>query len=133
MSIALAHLPPSWGRLAAGLLLFLPLGCGKPKAPPEEDPLAPVHAEAAKKIVLGEWTELFGTTVPLPNQSARVSAAVEGHVLTVLGDRKGSVVIEGQEVKPGQVIVQLDDRVPRANRERLKAGLTDLEEQQKQA
>lgn len=121
-------------RLTAGLLLCLPVSCGKEKPHAEEEaPVAPVHAEAAKKIALGEWTELFGTTVPLPNHSARVSAAVEGHVLSVLGDGKGTVVTEGQEVKPGQVIVQLDDRVLRANREKLKATLTDLEEQQKQA
>jgi RND family efflux transporter MFP subunit len=95
--------------------------------------VAPVQAEPARKAVMGEWTDLLGTTQPLPNRSARISAAVEGHVVSVLGDGKGSAVVEGQQVQPGQVIVRLDDRVPRANRERLLATLNDLEEQQKQA
>jgi membrane fusion protein (multidrug efflux system) len=75
----------------------------------------------------------LGTTQPLPNQSARISAVVEGRVLSVLGDGKKSSVVEGQEVKPDQIIVQLDDRVQRANRDKLQATLNDLEEQHKQA
>jgi RND family efflux transporter MFP subunit len=82
---------------------------------------------------MGEWTDLFGTTQPLPNHSARISTAVEGHVLSVLGDGKGAEVKEGQQVKPEQVIVRLDDRVLRANRAKLEATLNDFEEQQKQA
>jgi len=120
--------------LLAGLLLAAATGCqGAPPPPPEEHAPAPVQAEAAKKMTLGEWTDLFGTTQPLPNHSARISAAVEGHVLSVLGDGKGSAVVEGQQVKAGQVILQMDDRVPRANRAKLVATLNDLEEQQKQA
>src|SRR5262249_49165372 len=63
----------------------------------------------------------------------RVSAAVEGRVVSVLGDGKGAMVAEGERVRPDQVIVQLDDRVPRANRDKLAAAITELEEQQKQA
>ena len=110
------------------------IGCGgEPPAEEEEHSVAPVQAEPAKKIAMGEWTDLFGTTQPLPNHSARVSAAVEGHVLSVLGNGKGPAVVEGQHVKEGQVIVQLDDRVPRANRAKLQATLHDLDEQHKQA
>jgi membrane fusion protein (multidrug efflux system) len=118
-------------------VLFLPclsIGCRKTLPPTEEGtPQAPVKAEAAKTLVLGEWTDLLGTTQPLPNHSARVSAAVEGRVLSVLGDSMGAVVTEGQQVKAGQVIVRLDDRVLQANREKLRAALDDLDEQKKQA
>lgn len=112
----------------------LAVGCqgGKPPAE-EETPEAPVRAEPARKMPLGGWTDLLGTTQPLPKRSARISAAVEGHVLSVLGDGKGTSVIEGQQVEAGQAIVQLDDRVPRANRAKLQATLNDLEEQYKQA
>lgn len=119
--------------LGVASVLFL-AGCRSATPPPEETPAqAPVKAQAAQKVVLGEWTDLLGTTQPLPNHSARVSAVVEGHVLSVLGDGKSSAVVEGQQVKAGQVIVQLDDRVPRANRDKLQATLTDLDEQHHQA
>jgi RND family efflux transporter MFP subunit len=116
------------------LLASLTLGCRAAPPPPEEEhPQAPVKAEAAKKVLLGEYTDLLGTTQPLPNHSARISAAVEGRVLSVLGDGQGSVVVEGEQVKAGQVIVRLDDRVVRANREKLQAALQELEEQKKQS
>jgi RND family efflux transporter MFP subunit len=109
-------------------------GCKGKSAPPvEEHPEAPVQAQSAKKILMGEWTDLFGSTQPLPNRSARVSTAVEGHVLSVLGDGKGTTVVEGQQVKANQVIVRLDDRVLRANRAKLQETFKDFEEQQKQA
>ena len=121
--------------IAFGLILpALLAGCkGAAAAPEEEHPEAPVQAQPATKILMGEWTDLFGSTQPLPNRSARISTAVEGHVLSVLGDGKGSVVVEGQQVKAGDVIVRLDDRVLRANRAKLQATLSDFEEQQKQA
>jgi RND family efflux transporter MFP subunit len=114
------------------LLLAAIAGCGGHGSgtPAEEHPGAPVQAQPAKKIMLGEWTDLFGTTQPLPNHSARISATVEGHVVSVLNDGK---VVEGQQVKAGQIIVQLDDRVLRANRAKLQATFHDLEEQEKQA
>jgi len=108
------------------------VGCRAEPTPPGEDP-APVHAQAAQKVVLGEWTDLLGTTQPLPNRSARISAAAEGHVVSILGDGKGAAVVEGQQVKVGQVIVRLDDRVPASNRDKLKATLDELDEQQIQA
>lgn len=120
--------------LAGVLLAAAAAGCHTGEPPPEEPaPQAPVHARAAKRIVMGEWTELLGTTQPLPNHSARVSTTVEGHVLSVLGDGKSSAVVEGQQVDAGQVIVQLDDSVLRANHEKLEAVLKDLEQQQHQA
>jgi multidrug efflux pump subunit AcrA (membrane-fusion protein) len=109
-------------------------GCGK-TAPPaaEESHPAPVKVVTAKPAVLGEWTELLGTTQPLPDRVARVSAAVEGHVLSVLGEGQGASVAEGQRVKAGQVIVQLDDRIARANHDKVAAQLAEFQEQKKQA
>lgn len=120
--------------LLVGLLLAVTPGCHKPAAPEEDEHhKAPVQAEPAKSMPLAEWTDLLGTTIPLPNHSARVSAAVEGHVRSVFGNGTGEPVVEGQKVKKGDVIVQMDDRVPRANLTKLQATLRDLEEQYKQA
>jgi RND family efflux transporter MFP subunit len=128
-------LPFSVRLLVAGALLGgFTAGCSKP--PPHTDdnpPPAPVKAVAPQRLSLGEWTELFGTTQPLPNRSARLSAAVEGRVLTVLGDGKGPTLVEGQEVSAGEVIVQLDDRIARANRERVAAAQDEISQQLKQA
>jgi RND family efflux transporter MFP subunit len=120
------------GLLWAGLCL-LPLGCGRAEPPPEEAPFAPVKAEAAETEVLGQWTELLGTTQPLPGHFARVSAAVEGRVLSVLGDPGGKAISEGQKVEKGDVLVRLDDRIARANRDTAQAALDEMTEQLKQA
>jgi RND family efflux transporter MFP subunit len=110
------------------------LGCGHAPAPAEEEPHpAPVKAEAVKRATLEEWTDLFGTTQPLLGHAAQVSAVVEGRVLTVLPDFKSKPVREGEQVVAGQVLVQLDDRIVRANRAKLEASKMDLEEQRKQA
>jgi multidrug efflux system membrane fusion protein len=119
---------------AGGLLLAcLAVGCAKPSPPAaEEEHPAPVKVMAAQKVSLGEWTELLGTTGPLPNRVARVSAAVEGHVLSVLGGGGDPVVVEGGSVQAGQVIARLDDKVARANRDKTAAQLGELDEQKKQ-
>ena len=126
--------PRPVGLFGALLLAFLPLGCGKEEKPAEEEShSAPVKAVAVRTVKLGEWTELLGNTLPLPGRIARVSANVEGHVLSVLGDGEQSAVKEGQHVKAGQVIARLDDRIARANRAKFAAQIDDLEEQKKQA
>lgn len=117
----------------AGLLGLGPAGCHKAAPPPEAEAKAPVKAVAAQRLSLGEFTELLGATQTLPQHSARVTAPVEGHVLWALGDGSGPSVVEGQEVKKGQVIVQLDDRIVRANRAKIQGGLDDLEAQKRQA
>jgi RND family efflux transporter MFP subunit len=130
-------LPRAARRLPLGaagwLLVCLALGCGRAPPPEEESHPAPVKAEPARRTTLEEWTDLLGTTQPLLGHAASVSAVVEGRVEAVLPDLKGKPVTEGQPVAKGQVIVQLDDRIPRANRAKLEAGLTELEEQRKQA
>jgi len=114
------------------LVVFL-LGCGRVPAPSEEEnPPAPVKVVAARMVELGEWTELLGTTQPVPGRAARVSTAVESRV-AVLGDGNGAGVAEGDRVRAGQVLARLDDRVARANRDKLAATLAELDEQKKQA
>ena len=48
-------------------------------------PPAPVKWEGPRQLFLEEWTELVGTTEPLPDHAARVTAPVEGRVSAVLG------------------------------------------------
>src|SRR5262249_48002377 len=77
-------LPLSHSLAAAALLL--PLGCGKahPPAEEEEHP-SPVKAAPAEKKLFGEWTELVGTTMALPERGGPVTTLVEGRVTWLLG------------------------------------------------
>jgi RND family efflux transporter MFP subunit len=58
----------------------------------------------------------------LPDHAARVTAPVEGRVLAVLQGAAGKPVAEGQAVEAGEVLVKLDDTVPRANRDKAVAA-----------
>jgi RND family efflux transporter MFP subunit len=105
------------------LLAILPLGCNRTATPPEEKvPPAPVKWEGARQLVLEEWTELVGTSQPLPDHAARVTAPVEGRVLSVLQGASGKPVVEGQPVRQGDVLVQLDPSVIVANRAKAEAA-----------
>jgi RND family efflux transporter MFP subunit len=112
---------------------WLTPGCARVAAPEEEEHPAPVEAVAPRALSLGGWTEVLGTTQPLPQHAARITAAVEGRVQTLLQDAKGKPLAEGQPVQAGDVIVQLDATVARANRDKVEAGQRDLDEQKKQA
>lgn len=117
------------------VLAVLPLGCTKDEAPAEEEEehAAPVKWEAAEKADLEEWTELLGVTQPLPNRVAYISAPLGGYVLSVLPSDHGKAIVEGQRVEKGQILLQLDDRVLRANRQKLLVSDPELQEQIKQA
>jgi membrane fusion protein, multidrug efflux system len=120
--------------LVGGLLLTsVSLGCGRETKPEEKPPPAPVKWIEARQLFIEEWTEMVGTTQPSPDRLAHVSAAVEGHVVSVLQDADGKPIIEGQRVKKGDVLVRLDDSVARANRDKVAADLDELKEQIKQA
>src|SRR5262249_29383734 len=69
-----------------------------------------------RQLVLEEWTELVGTSQPLPDHAARVTAPVEGRIVSVLQGPSGTFVVEGQSVQKGDVLVQLDATVVTANR-----------------
>jgi RND family efflux transporter MFP subunit len=115
------------------LQVVLSLGCGSQAPAPESSPPAPVQAVNASAYSFGQWTDLSGTTQPLPQHAARISTAVDGKVMSILTGADGKPIQEGQLVKAGDVVVQLDDRVARANRDKLAASQKDLEEQTKQA
>jgi RND family efflux transporter MFP subunit len=110
------------------LVVALP-GCKKEEAPAEEGGPreAPVKWEGPERHELKEWTELLGTTQPLPGQVARVSAAVGGPVLALLRDDKGKPVAEGQEVAKDQELARLDDFQVRASREKALASRAELQ------
>jgi RND family efflux transporter MFP subunit len=119
--------------LIAALGISLP-GCTKtPAAEEEKTPPAPVKWEQARHLFLEEWKEFPGTTVPLPNHAARISAPIEGVVTSVLRAPDGKQIAEGQEVQPGDIIVQLDDRAARADRDRAEASHKALTEELPQA
>src|SRR5438270_6208893 len=86
-----------------------------------------------REFFIKEWTDMVGTTQPLPEHAARLTAAVEGRVLSVLRKPDGKPVSEGDWVKKGDVIVQLDDRIARANRDKTEAAQEDLKQGIKQA
>src|SRR5262245_25742605 len=111
-------------RRCAGLFLLLAglsVGCHRGEKPPEEKvPPAPVKWEGARQLFLEEWTDLVGTTQPLPEHAARVTAPVEGRIVSVLQGASGKPIVEGQPVQKGDVLVQLDDTIAGAHRD--KAG-----------
>src|SRR3954471_18965277 len=113
--VSVFRLPSSGpGGSLAGLRLCA-AGCGKPAAPAEEKaPPATVKWEGPVRGALEEWTELFGTTVPVADRVARVTAPVEGRVQSVFSDAGSKPVIEGERVEKGTALVQLDPTVVQA-------------------
>jgi RND family efflux transporter MFP subunit len=103
-------------------LSLLGVSCGRGVAKPEEDKPAPVKWEGMRQVILEEWTELVGTTQPLPDHAARITAPIGGVVLTVLPARSGgqtagdkSPIAEGQPVEKGEILAQLDPTAIEAN------------------
>src|SRR5262249_33240206 len=96
------------GATLAGMALCLALGCRASPPADEKTPPAVVKWEGPQQVALEEWTELAGTTMPLLAHTARVSAPVEGRVVSLLTDQTGKTVVEGQRVEKGTVLVQLD-------------------------
>src|SRR5215813_10890711 len=115
--------PRSRCSLILIVLTLLPLGCHRAAAPPEEKvPPAPVKWEGARQLFLEEWTDLVGTTQPLPDHAARVTSPVEGRVLQILPTANGQTIAEGQPVPKGALLAQLDTAALVANREKLVAA-----------
>ena len=117
-----------------GLILFsLTLGCAGAKPTADETvPPAPVTWEPSLPLVLEEWTELVGSTTPLPDRIARISAPVEGRVIDILKDKSGKPVIEGQLVEAGTLLVQLDPTLIDANLAKSAAALNVLKQEEEQ-
>src|SRR5262249_43988320 len=115
------------------LLAGLSAGCRRPPAAEETPSPAPVKWEEARQFFVQEWTEILGTTQALPDRSARVTAPVEGQVVSVLPDAQGKPVTEGRLVQKGEVIVRLDDRLVQANRAKVEANRDEAKQHIKQA
>jgi RND family efflux transporter MFP subunit len=115
--------------LFTGIVVCLPVGCAGTTAEEEKAPPAPVKWETARLLVLEEWTDLVGTSQPLPQQMAFVSAPVEGRVVSLFSPASGKPVIEGQQVHKGEEIAHLDDHVLQANRAKLQAAEEEMKAQ----
>jgi RND family efflux transporter MFP subunit len=110
------------------VLIVLATGCHRAAEPAEEKvPPAPVKWQAPQKLVLEEWTELVGSTEPLPEHAARVTAPVEGRVLAVLAGAAGKPIVEGQPVQAGDVLVRLEDTLVRNQRDKAESARKILE------
>src|SRR6478609_5619646 len=105
---------PKLTRLLILAVLMTP-ACNRRKPSEGSPPPAAVKWKKIADTVVEEGTELVGTTVPLPDHFARVTAPIEGRVVAILTEANGSPVIEGQRVDKGAVLVKLDDTVVRAN------------------
>jgi RND family efflux transporter MFP subunit len=110
--------PPTSSRFirSAGALFLLVIctlpSCNRAAPPAEEKlPPAPVKWEGIRQLFLEEWTELVGTTQPLPDHAARVTAPVEGRVVSVLQGGSNKPIAEGQPVQKGDTLAQLDATV----------------------
>src|SRR5437764_2951480 len=95
-------------RLAALAVACAPIGCNRAKPAEEKVPPAPIKWEGSQQLFLEEWTELVGTTQPLPDHAARVTSPVVGRVVAVLPNSGGKPIVEGQLVQEGDVLVKLD-------------------------
>ncbi len=115
--------------LAVGLV-WAGLRYGRGEVPPAVDipPAAPVKWIEARQFFVEEWTEAIGTTQPLPDRVARITAPTEGHVVSVLQAADGKTMVEGQIVKKGDVIVQLDIRHSKAQRDKAEATFEELKQ-----
>jgi RND family efflux transporter MFP subunit len=120
--------------VSAAVLLWQNLSSGSSAVAPEETVLAPVKWMESRQFFLEEWTEVFGTTQPLPGRYARITAPIEGRVVGLLnvGDAK-FMSAEGQPVKKGQVVIQLDAALAKANRDKVEAAQMELPQLSRQA
>jgi RND family efflux transporter MFP subunit len=123
---------PRW-RVLLLLTALAAAGCGAPKPPAEEEPKSPVKWEPASRVVLEEWTELVGTTQPLPGAFARITAPIDGRIVSLLQKADGKPLHEGDEVAKGQEIARLDDRIPRLNLEKAQSAVKTAAEDRAQA
>jgi len=80
----------------------------------------PVRCAAASVTTLCPSLEVVGTLVGIPEKTAVLSTQVAGQVQQVL-------VVEGQRVQAGDVLLQLDDRSAKAQRAKARAVVEETE------
>ena len=109
------------------------VGCGAPKPTADAAPKSPVKWEPASRVVLEEWMEVVGTTQPLPGSLARITAPIDGRIVSLLTKANGQPIHEGDEVAKGEEIAHLDDRIPRLNLEKAQSTAQTAAEDTAQA
>jgi multidrug efflux pump subunit AcrA (membrane-fusion protein) len=107
--------------LLFGLTLGLLAGCKKQEAAPaeKERPPIPVRVAKVQKRSLRPKFEVIGTVLADPERAATLTAATPGLVAALPAS-------EGDRVKKGAVIVQLDDRKAKIDLDRAKTAYERL-------
>ncbi|HEY2787575.1 MAG TPA: efflux RND transporter periplasmic adaptor subunit [Fimbriiglobus sp.] len=119
---------------SVGFIVLTSWGCSsKPPVAEEHPPPATVKWEGPVRGALEEWTELVGTTVPVPEKIARITAPVEGRVISVFDESGKSPIVEGQRIEKGTVLAQLDPTVIRATIDKTEANQDVLKQVEVQA
>ncbi len=133
--MALPHrFSPAARVLLPSVLLSAALGCSGKPAEEEKPPPHVVEWKGPADVILRDWTELLGTVQPLPENGVRVSAPVEGQVISVLpAGADGKTLKEGDTVKAGTLLVQLNARIAQANADKVKALKDALDQELQQA
>ncbi|MGN6545737.1 MAG: efflux RND transporter periplasmic adaptor subunit [Aureliella sp.] len=92
------------------------------EAAADEQALPPVEVQAAevREMTLQPQLTLVGAVVAVPERKAMISPQIGGWVEKLL-------VVEGETVRAGQLLVQLDDRAARADVERTQALVAEKE------
>ncbi len=114
------------------LMATLLTGCTQPPNA-ETASAAPVQWQPAKNASLEQWTELVGTTQPLPDCVAHITAPIDGRIVSLLKTAGGEPIHEGDEVKAGDVIAKLDDRLARINLSNAESAVKTTEQDKAQA
>jgi RND family efflux transporter MFP subunit len=107
--------------LLSALVLALLAGCNKDetKKPEKERPPVPVRTARAEKRVLRPKFEVIGTVLADPERTATLTAATPGLVVSLPAS-------EGERVRKGRAVVQLDDRKAKIDLDRAEAAYARL-------
>jgi RND family efflux transporter MFP subunit len=124
--------PPYLRGPSCILLAAVLAGCSQPSKT-DTTPAAPVKWQPAKSVVLEQWSELVGTTQPLPECIAHVTAPIDGRIVSLLKNTAGNFIHEGDEVTDGEVIAQLDDRIARLNLAKAESAVETAKQDKSQA
>ena len=106
-------------------VLLLLAGCagdptgGQAEGEADLEPV-PVQVATAERTTLRPVLDLVGTTVAIPERIANISPQIGGWVTRL-------EVVEGQLVKAGDLLVQLDERAAQADLDRARAVVAEKE------
>jgi len=114
-----------WAALAVvGLMAVAMSGCKKAASgeAAEEDKLpkepVPVRAVRVERTTLKPSIELVGTLVAIPEQTTSLSPQIAGWIQKIM-------VVEGDRVRAGDVVLQLDSRIAEAEEAKAAASVDE--------